>query len=881
MTTFPGGVHLKIIRFLPICALLMYSLEAEAPRFRLGDATRPTRYLLELTIVPDAPTFSGTMDIELELRTAASEIWLHAHELTIRESTLIAGNDRLSGRIMTGGKNLTGFAFGRPVQPGGARLHIKFEGKFNDKSSAGLFKIKEEGYWYVFTQFEPIDARSAFPCFDEPSFKAPWRLTLHVKGSHTALSNTPIISETPEPEGMKTVRFGETKPLPSYLIAMAVGPFELVGGGTAGKKHTPIRIITPRGKSAEAAYAKEITPHIVEELENYFGTPFPYEKLDSIAVPLFGEAMENAGLVTFEQTSILAKPDEDSIQHRRGYASVAAHEFAHQWFGDLVTTAWWDDIWLNEAFASWMGDKIVDKMRPDWKVQVDEVSGRSRVMNHDSLVSARKIRQPIESNDDISNAFDGITYTKGETVIRAFENWIGPETFQKGIRLYLDRYSWGNATAHEFLAAISEAAGKDVEPAFSSFLNQAGAPLVTAALRCTDKPRLVLSQERALPLGSQGSSHQTWQIPVCVRFGGDTDTRQCALMTSANFALPLERCPNWMLANEGEIGYYRVRYQGDLLDRLLKENDNHLTLAERVGVLDDVEQLARMGKIPATDALALLPRFRQDPEREIVEALIEIAGLPEQIIPDSLRPNYARFIRQVFGDRAKELGWSPKPGESEDRRLLRRDLVPLVAIDGEDQALIEEATRLAQRWLGDRKAADPDLVGPLLRVAARLGDKELFQKFYAAAKQTQDLEDKERLVSALGGFQNPALANTAMNLVLTDDFDARISFGLLFGPAGNPKTRDLPFVFVQQHYDALRAKLPSSVSEDDAAFLPYVGGGYCDEEHRAEIEAFFKDRATHTTGGPRVLAQVLEQVHLCSARREAQQAGVVEFLRNY
>jgi alanyl aminopeptidase len=862
----------------------MFSLEAEAPKFRLGDATRPTRYRIELTVIPDAPTYSGTVEIDLQLRAALSEIWLNAHGLTIHEANLTAGGKPLPGRILTEGKDMVGFAFEHSVEPGDATLRIIFEGNLNDKSSAGLFKVKEGGDWYAYTQFEPIDARSAFPCFDEPSFKVPWQLTLHVKNSHTALSNTPIISEKPDADGIKTVRFAETKPLPSYLVAMAVGPFEVVDAGTAGKKHTPIRIITPHGKSAEAAYAKEITPRIVEELETYFGIPYPYEKLDSIAVPLFGGAMENAGLVTFGQTLILAKPGEDSIQHRRGYAGVAAHEFAHQWFGDLVTTAWWDDLWLNEAFASWMGDKIVDRMRPEWKVKVDEVSGRSWVMNQDSMVSARKIRQPIESNDDIVNAFDGITYTKGETVIHTFENWIGPEKFQKGIRLYLDGHSWGNATANEFLAAISLAAGKDIAPAFSTFLNQAGAPLVTAALQCNDKPHLVLSQERALPLGSEGSRQQIWEIPVCVKFGGSSDTRQCALMTGSQFEMPLEAahgCPDWVLANDGEIGYYRVRYQGELLDRLLQENSTHLTLAERTGVLGDIQQLATLGQIQASDALALVPRFRQDPQREIVESLTEIAGLPYQVIPASLRPNYARFIRQMFGDRARELGWRPKAGESEDTRLLRRSLVTTVASDGEDPILIDEATRLAGRWLEDRRAIDPDLVGSVLQVAAKFGNRDLFEKFHTAAKQTQDLEDKQRLVNALGNFRDVALARAAMNIVLSDDFDTRLSANLLFGPAWDPETRDLPFRFVREHYDALRAKLPSTASSDEAAFLPYVASGYCDEDHRAEVEAFFKDRTAKTTGGPRILAQVIEQIHLCSARREAQQAGVVACLKNY
>jgi len=288
-----------------------------------------------------------------------------------------------------------------------------------------------------------------------------------------------------------------------------------------------------------------------------------------------------------------------------------------------------------------------------------------------------------------------------------------------------------------------------------------------------------------------------------------------------------------------------------------------------------------LGKIQAADALALVPRFRQDPKREIIESLTEIAGLPYQVIPDSLRPNYARFVRQMFGDRARELGWRPKPGESEDTRLLRRSLVTTVASDGEDQILIDEATRLAGHWLEDRRAIDPDLVGRVLQVAAKFGNRDLFEKFHTAAKQTQDLEDKERLVNALGNFRDPALASSAMNIVLSDDFDTRLSANLLFGPAGDPETRDLPFRFVQEHYDALRAKLPTTASLNEAALLPYVASGYCDEGHRAEVEAFFKDRTAETTGGPRILAQVLEQIHLCSARREAQQAGVVAFLKNY
>jgi alanyl aminopeptidase len=857
---------------------LVFPLRGEAPKFRLGDAVTPARYRLELTLVPFALTFSGAVAIDLQLHSAVTEIWLSSQELTIRDATLTAGNDTLPAHIVSAGNGLAGFAFERAIQPGSAALHIKFEGRLNSSTNVGLFNAKEGDDSYIFSQFQPFDARRAFPCFDEPSFKAPWQITLHVKSSHTALSNAPVVSEVPEPGGMKAVRFAETKPLPTYLVAMAVGPFDLVEAGSAGRKRTRIRIIAPRGKSSEAAYAKENSARILEELENYFGTPYPYEKLDCIAVPLLGFAMENAGLITFDQAMILVKPGEDSVQHQRGYTSLAAHEFAHQWFGGLVTPAWWDDLWLNESFATWMTYKVLGRMKPEWKSEVVEVQSRSAVMSLDSMTSARKIRQPVESEQDMADAFNDVTYTKGATVIHMFENWLGPEKFQSGIRLYLERHAWGNASAADFLAAISAVNGIDVAPAFSSFLNQPGAPLVSAALKCDGQPRLALTQQRAVPLGSQNSSDLKWQIPVCARFG---DTRQCALMTDVAFELPLKRCPDWVLADDGERGYYRVLYQGDLLERLLQENGEKLTLAERAGVLSDVEQLARLGKIPGAQALALVPRFRRVSEREILEVLSEITDLPYKIIPGSLGPNYSRFIRQMFGERARELGWQPRPGESEDIRLLRTTLVPLVTIDGEDRALIGEATRLVRRWLQDRRAIEPNLAGVVLRAAAKYGDKDLFQKLYAAAKLARNPEEKQELVKALGGFRDPALAKSAMELTLGNDFDGRDAMDLLLGPTANLTTRDLPFRFVQEHYDALLTRMPGSGSGNLAAALPNVAKRDCDEEHRAETEAFFKDRAAKVPEEQKILAQVLDQVRLCSMLRAAQLPGVAEFLKKY
>src|SRR5580704_11712392 len=476
----------------------------DPPKLRLSDNVQPSHYAVDLTVVPDRDTFQGAVDINVDIRTAATVIWLNASDLEIKEASF----QPLSGpsakaQVLDGGKDFAGLSFDHAISGQGI-LHVSYQGKISRNSSAGLFQMKETDQWYVYSQFEPTDARRAFPCFDEPGFKVPWQLTLHVPKDDVAVANSPEVSHAAEPDGMQAVRFKESKPLPSYLVALAVGRFDIVDAGKLGK--TPLRIITPRGKGVNAKYAAESIPELLKLLEDYFGIPYPYEKLDSVVMPISNFAMENAGLITYGETLLLSKPGDDTIHRQRECAIVTAHEMAHQWFGDLVTTAWWDDIWLNEAFASWMENKIVGEWKPDWHIDVTMVNDRLYAMKVDSLVSTRRIRQPIESNDDIANAFDGITYQKGEAVIRMFEAWIGEDKFRKGIRQYLKQHAWGAATAKDFEAAISSAAGHNIAPAFDSFLNQAGVPEISAALDCSGKPALELAQKRLLPIGSQGSA---------------------------------------------------------------------------------------------------------------------------------------------------------------------------------------------------------------------------------------------------------------------------------------------------------------------------------------------------------------------------------------
>jgi alanyl aminopeptidase len=855
------------------------------PDLRLPGSAAPRTYVIDLTVDPGRNSFRGVADIAVTLAAPTRLLWLNSTELTIEKASAKAAGEPVGARAVPGGDEFVGLSFDREVGPGPLELRIEYSGRIGETTTQGVFRQKDGEDWYVFTQFETSDARRAFPCFDEPSYKAPFQLTLRIPKGTSAVSNTAIASESEAGE-QRVVRFRKTPSLPSYLVAFAVGPFDYVDAGRAGAKKTPIRIVTPRGKASRARYAVETTGELLEQLESYFGMPFPFEKLDQLAIPQtvsFG-AMENAGLITWSESALLATPAEETILFRQRLASWSAHEIAHQWFGDLVTLAWWDDVWLNESFATWMADRTMIAWKPEWGGAVDRVVSTSDVMNEDTLVSARKIRQEILSQDDIDTAFDGITYQKGAAVLTMFEAWVGAGKFQAGVRRYLAAHRYGSATVRDFLTALEAESRPGVAAAFSTFLDQAGVPLVEVSLDCGNGgARIGLLQKRLLPIGSKGSADEVWKIPVCVRGGDESGRgRSCELLEKASGTMEVPSpsgaasdCPGWLLANDGAVGYYRALYGGKLLDRLLAVADSELTLPERVGLLRDVNALSKTGALPMSVALSLVPRFSNEPERPMLQATLRIAADPSKhLVPPALWPEYARFVSKSFGRRARQLGFVPRPGEDDDARILRVALVPFVADKGDEPGLQQEARRLALRWLDDRSAIDADMVGPVLRVAARHGDRELFDRFAKAVRTAPARRDRIQLYNALGLFPEPALVERALPLFLSKETDARESDAILFAASGEEDGRQAFWNFVKANYDAIVARLP----REETQVIPYLASGFCDAAHRRDVAEFFRGRAEKLPGGSRRLAQSLETIDLCIASRAVQEPEVRTFL---
>ncbi|UCF46497.1 MAG: M1 family metallopeptidase, partial [Myxococcales bacterium] len=853
-----------------------------SPEGRLPAGVRPTSYRLDLTIIPERDTFSGTAVIGIDLETPAATIWMHGQSLNVTSIHAMHSTTRIAATWeQKTSDGVVRVELQEALPAGRSTLHIEYTAGF-DMRLRGLYRVESGGHRYVFTQFESISARLAFPCFDEPRFKTPFDVTLTVPADQIAAANTPVDRAIRLPDGLQRIRFVQTLPLPTYLVAWAVGPLDVVAGPaippTEGRPFpVPLRGIAAKGQGQHLRYALARTREFVEALEDYFGIPYPYRKLDLVAVPdLASGAMENVGLITFREWLLLIDDERATENQHRAFAHVLAHELAHQWFGNLVTMPWWNDVWLNEAFATWMGGKIVQTLHPEYRADLGSLASAQRAMRLDSLSSARSIRQPVRNNHDIKNAFDTITYDKGGAVLKMFERWMGLETFREGIRLYLRRHQGRTATSSDLLAALDEVSDADITSPFLTFLSQPGVPLVSGSAEesCEKGSRRVhLAQERYFPIGSTGDTARAWRIPLCVRHSAGAT---CALLTDTEGHIDLPGCPSWWMPNDDGAGYYRFSMSAADWANLRTKGFDNLSDRGRMAVADSVEAAFDRGVIEVDDLLPWFPKFAASPLRQVAAAPMgPIRFMQHNIAPLELAGRIASYASRLYRKRYRQLGWRARPGDSSDTKLLREALIRFMVMDVRDPQARARATRLGRTYIGYRTQAkqsivDPQLAGLVLATAVQESDTGLFEQLVSSLDSNTDATERNRILSALGHTEDPALSARALDLAL----DPRLRVNeipRLLGPQfRNPRTRQGAWAWLETHFDELTDRLGGF----QAGTMPWYAAGFCTEEAAAKVQRFFEPKMAKLTGGPRNLAASVEAISLCAKKAAVHRPGV-------
>jgi len=840
------------------------------PTLRLPRNFAPTSYAARLAIDPAKSTFTGSIAITGTVGMRSSVIWLHGWHLQIAKATARHDATEVALTVTPKGDDLLEVRAASPLQAGDWTLTIDYSAPFEMLNTAGVFKQTVDGASYVYTQFESVFARRGFPCVDEPDSKVPWKLTLDVPKQLVAVSNT-AGTETDLDATTKRVEFAQTQPLPSYLIAFGVGPFEILDAGKS-KHGIPIRVLTLAKRGAEGAWATKTAASILDGLEDWFGSPLPYPKLDLLTIPItvgFG-AMENAGLITFTESLILQDPAKASKERQHRWLAVCAHEMAHQWFGDLVTMKFWDDIWLNEGFAKWMETKITSKLDASFHDELADLDVRNVALRSDALVSARQIRQPIESVDDILTAFDGITYDKGASILNMFESYVGPEIFQHGVRDYLQARAYGNATSKDFVGAIATAdAGKhgDIQSAFASFLDRPGAPEITATRSCGGgKATVALTQRRYVPPGAPTPpASGPWVIPVCVAYdrGGGKRDQACTLLSTetATLDLPIKTCPRWVMPNVDGRSYYRAAYTTAEATALRDEAWPKLTWNERRAVYFDVESAATTGRLPLQLALSFVPKLLAGNDRFTIGPALGLPGSVDNLVPDNLRSKYEYFLRASFGPGATAAGFLPKDSDTLDTEAARGGLIGLVAWAGRDPDLIAEAVKLAGRW-----HELPQSIRGLVLSLAVDAKPELFEQIRKEVYTESDRTHRREMINALGSARDPGRHATALELVLDPKLDIRETEGLLFAGA-TEANRDAGRAFFKAHQQEIIDRLPHDGTASQVAGFAYLFAGTCRAGERAAVVDYITKTFASLPAGARTVRQATEGMDQCIARR--------------
>ncbi|MBI5854734.1 MAG: M1 family metallopeptidase [Nitrospirae bacterium] len=848
---------------------------------RLPRHVLPMRYDLRLEPDLDRATFTGSLAITLDVRQPTSDIVLNAVDLDITAARVgHAGTRRQDGRIeMEESLERCHLIFPKVIEAGLWKLSLIFNGKLNDKLR-GFYRsaYKDSAgatHSLAATQFEATDARRAFPCWDEPDFKAVFATTLAIDPALTAVSNTAVLSETIE-GAKKVIRYADTIKMSTYLVAFVVGQIEATKSVFVGK--TPIRLWAVPGKGHLAHFGQDIAAASLTFFEQYYGIPYPGDKLDLLAIPDFASgAMENLGAITFRETALLV--DQESATHAEleRVADVVAHENAHMWFGDLVTMSWWNGLWLNEAFATFMEMMAVDVWKPEWRRWETFGVSRAAALSVDGLQSTRPIEYPVRAPKDADAMFDVLTYEKGASVLRMLEQYLSPTVFRDGVRDYLRSHAYGNADTKDLWVSLGKAAQAAVPELMDGWIFQPGYPLLSARL---DGPaELILTQQRFRylpPSGAEADDAQPWQIPVSLKIhtGGTVESRRI-LLKDREARVPLPAHVTQVVLNDDGHGFYRVRYAPELLDRLIGVGLDRLASIERFNLVNDAWATTVAGLLPVTAYLDLTAQFKHERDKNVWTVLLESFGLLNRLIVEEDRPALEALVRDRVGPLVKDLSWSPQPGDSELTKQLRGELLGALGKLGNDRETQQLAAEFYAVSLKDSSAVDPNLMPALVSILAHTGDTARYDQFSERFRSAKTPQEERRYLFSLADFRRPALLERTLARTITGDMRTQDAPFVVSALLGNVHGRERAWAFVKSHWETMDRLFPKN------GLRRMCGGvvGLATAELERDVRDFFASRKIDLGG--KTLEQYLEQLRIAVNLRERDGTSLRNYLNSF
>jgi puromycin-sensitive aminopeptidase len=857
------------------------SRSLEGNPYRLPRHVRPSRYELHLEPDLDSKTFTGQALITIEVAHPTSEIVLNAAELEIFSASIAGSSEqRIEGQAtLQSERERCVISFPIAIKPGVSELSLSFKGTLNDKLR-GFYRstyTDSEGTKRVMaaTQFEATDARRAFPCWDEPDFKAVFAVTLAIDPDLTALSNAAVRSEEMR-SGKKSVRFADTMTMSTYLVAFLVGQLEGTRPVMVGT--TPVRIWTVPGKHHLTAFGLDIAAYSLAFFSDYYGIPYPGDKLDLIAIPDFASgAMENLGAITFRETALLVDQTRATRSERERVADVVAHENAHMWFGDLVTMSWWNGLWLNEAFATFMEMLAVAAWKPEWERWTSFSISRAAALAVDGLHSTRPIEYPVLAPKDADAMFDVLTYEKGASVLRMVEQYIGPDTFREGVRLYLRTHAYGNADTKDLWIAMAAAAKHDIPQLLNQWVFGPGYPLISAEV--TGPSEITISQQRFTyaPSSSSGESgepatQQVWHVPIHMKiFQHERIETRRILLSQEQTSVRLPAQWTSVILNEGGHGFYRVRYGQELLDRLERNGFARLTPVERFNLVNDMWASTLAQVIPPSRYLELTGHFKAERDHNVWTVMLGAFSTLDRLLTVQDRLLLQRVVQDRLAPAAHDLGWSPQRDETDLMRELRSDILRALGTLGNHSDTQQEAAQLYAAEQDHPGTVDPNLLPALVSILAFTGDQTRYEEFVQRFRKASTPQEERRFLYALAAFRSPQLLKRTLEKTLNGEIRTQDAPMVVGAVLHNVYGRDAAWGFVKKHWDEMDRLFPKN------GLRRMCGGivGLATPELERDVQEFFKSRKIDLGG--KTLQQYFEQLHIAVSFREQK----TEALRAY